>query len=79
MVSAFLWPLVLLARASGSGVVVLVLCLVMLSLLALLLLWKGVQLFCKNLRSVFYMLLYIVTVEVLPLIVGVYVIKQVLG
>ena len=79
VVSAFLWPLVLLGRASGSGVVVLVLCLVMLSLLALLLLWKGVQLLCKNLRSVFYLLLYIVTVEVLPLIVGVYVIKQVLG
>lgn len=79
VVSALLWPLVLVGRASGSGVVVLVLCLVMLSLLALLLLWKGVQLLCKNLRSVLYLLLYIVTVEVLPLIVGVYVIKQVLG
>jgi hypothetical protein len=37
------------------------------------------QMFCKNLRSIFYILLYVATVEVLPLIVGVYVIKQVLG
>lgn len=78
VVSALLWPLLLLARLCGSQTA-LVVCVIALSLLALLLIWKGLQMFCKNVRSIFYILLYVATVEVLPLIVGVYVIKQVLG
>lgn len=78
VVSALLWPLLLVARLCGSQTA-LVVCVIALSLLALLLIWKGLQMFCKNLRSIFYILLYVATIEVLPLIVGVYVIKQVLG
>lgn len=77
-VCALLWPMVLLMRVVGGEMVVMIICGVMLGLLVLLLLWKCVQLFYKNLLSILYILLYIIVLEVFPLLGIIFVIKHIL-
>lgn len=77
-ISVLLWPLALFLRLSSSQSMISVMAAVMLGLLVLLLMWKSVQLFCKNLLSVFYILLYVSVLEVVPLLVAFYVINQLL-
>lgn len=77
-VTALLWPLLLVARACDDEWVTLGACGVVLLLLLVMLLWKGVQLYCKNVLSVFYILLYTIIIEILPLLVAIFVIKQLL-
>jgi hypothetical protein len=65
-------------RASGDEMVMIVLGSVMLGLWVMLLTWKGVQLYCKNLLSVFYILLYIISIEVFPMLGTIFALKQLL-
>lgn len=78
VICALLWPVALVMRASGNEVVAVVMCSVILALWVILLLWKGMQLYCKNLLSVFYILLYIISVEVFPILGAVFALKQLL-
>ena len=75
-ICAFLWPVALLVRITDHKEVVVVLGCVMLGFWVILLVWKGMQLYYKNLLSVFYILLYIISVEVLPILGTIFALKQ---
>lgn len=77
-ICALLWPMALVVRACDNGAVTVAIGGVMLGLWVILLVWKGMQLYCKNLLSVFYILLYIISVEVLPILGTVFALKQLL-
>jgi hypothetical protein len=77
-ICALLWPVALVVRASGNEMLAMLLGSVMLGLWGMLLMWKGVQLYCKDLLSVFYILLYIISVEVFPILGTVFALKQLL-
>lgn len=77
-VCALMWPMILLMRVVGSEMVAMIVCGVILGLLVLLLLWKSVQLFYKNLLSIIYILLYIIFLEVFPLLGIIFVIEHIL-
>lgn len=77
-ICSLLWPVALVMRASGDEMVMIVLGSVMLGLWVMLLTWKGVQLYCKNLLSVFYILLYIISIEVFPMLGTIFALKQLL-
>lgn len=75
-IGVLLWPIVVILRSFGNEKVIAILACLMLGLLVLLLLWKSVQLFLKKIYAVFYILLYISILEVLPLMVAFFVINQ---
>ena len=75
-VGVLLWPIVVILRSFGNEKVIAILACLMLGLLVLLLLWKSVQLFLKKIYAVFYILMYISILEVLPLMVAFFVINQ---
>ena len=77
-ICALLWPAALVIRANGNEIVTMAICSVMLGLWAILLIWKGIQLYGKNLLSVFYILLYIISVEVFPILGTIFALKQLL-
>ncbi len=79
VISALLWPVALVIRFCESETIVYVICWVMLALLVILLVWKAIQLLCRSLRSILYVLLYVTCVEVFPLIGALTMINQILG
>ena len=72
---AFSWPVVLLLSLYASQDACVVVCWVLMALLMVLLAWKALQLYCRKLLSVLYVLLYIIVLEALPLLLVFVVIK----
>lgn len=74
-IGAFSWPVVLLLSLYASQDACVVVCWVLMALLMVLLAWKALQLYCRKLLSVLYVLLYIIVLEALPLLLVFVVIK----
>lgn len=77
-VCALLWPVALLIRLFCNEWVMMVLCGTVVAMLLILLIWRGMQLYAKSLLTIFYVLLYIICLEVFPLLGIFFVIKQIL-
>lgn len=77
-ICVFLWPLALLMRLGNNDVVMMVSCGVIVSMLLLVLIWKGLQLYAKSLLTILYVLLYIISLEIFPILGICFVIKQIL-
>lgn len=76
--SVLLWPCALLLQWVGSLAVTKAICYIMVGLFVLLLLVRCVQLFYKGLLSILYVLLYIIGLEVVPLMAAVSIVKNIL-
>ena len=77
-VSAILWPCALFAQWVDNVMLIEVVCYVVLGIFVGVLFLKSVQFFLKNPLSIFYILLYIVSLEIVPLVVAISVVKHTL-
>lgn len=77
-VSAILWPCALFAQWVDNVILIKVVCYVVLGIFVGVLFLKSVQFFFKNPLSIFYILLYIVSLEIVPLVVAISVVKHTL-
>ena len=75
-VCALLWPVALLIRLFCNEWVMVVLCGLVAVVMLILLIWRGLQLYARSLLTIFYVLLYIICLEVFPLLGIFFVIKQ---
>ena len=77
-ISAILWLCVLLIQWIDSVVLTNVVCCIVAGVFLLLVLLKSIQLLYKKMLSILYILLYIISLEVVPLVATISIVKYVL-
>lgn len=75
-VFSLLWPCALLMQWISNANFKIVICCVMAGFFLILLLLRAIQMFGKNVLSYSYVLLYIITLEVVPLMAAIFAIKH---